>query len=59
MQCSGGGGLVERDQRLLKENGLLFNADGDQIETEAPLQVFTRWYGFSLTFPSTEIYGET
>ena len=22
-----------------------------------PLQIFTRWYGFSLTFPDTEIYG--
>jgi len=40
------------------ENGLLFNSDGAQIETEAPLQVFTRWYGFSLTFPETEVYGE-
>ncbi len=40
------------------ENGLLFNEDGDQIEAESPLQVFTRWYGFSLTFPATEIYGE-
>ena len=40
------------------ENGLLFDEDGDQVETEAPLQVFTRWYGFSLTFPATEIYGE-
>ncbi len=41
------------------ENGLLFNEDGDQIEAESPLQVFTRWYGFSLTFPATEIYGES
>ena len=22
----------------------------------AALQVFTRWYGFSLTFPDTEVY---
>ena len=41
------------------ENGLLFNESGEQIEAEAPLQVFTRWYGFSLTFPATEIYGES
>ena len=41
------------------ENGLLFNEDGDQMEAESPLQVFTRWYGFSLTFPATEIYGES
>ena len=23
---------------------------------ERPLQLFTRWYGFALTFPHTEIY---
>jgi len=40
------------------ENGLLYNESGDRVEAEAPLQVFTRWYGFSLTFPATEIYGE-
>ncbi len=40
------------------ENGLLFSEDGTQLEAEAPLQVFTRWYGFSLTFPDTEIYGD-
>lgn len=40
------------------ENGLRFAADGTRAEVESPLQVFTRWYGFSLTFPHTEIYGE-
>ena len=39
------------------ENGLLFNEAGDEIEADSPLQVFTRWYGFSLTFPATEVYG--
>ena len=39
------------------ENGLLFNGDGEEIEADSPLQVFTRWYGFSLTFPETEVYG--
>ncbi len=41
------------------ENGLLYNESGDRVEAEAPLQVFTRWYGFSLTFPATDIYGES
>lgn len=40
------------------ENGLRYSEDGTQLEAEAPLQVFTRWYGFSLTFPETEIYRE-
>jgi len=38
------------------ENGLLYAANGDKLETLRPLQVFTRWYGFSLTFPGTEIW---
>ena len=40
------------------ENGLRFAEDGSRVEVEHPLQVFTRWYGFSLTFPHTEVYGE-
>jgi hypothetical protein len=26
---------------------------------EPPMQLFTRWYGFSFTFPGCEVYGET
>jgi hypothetical protein len=36
--------------------GVLRSADGGKLEMERPLQVFTRWYGFALTFPETEIY---
>lgn len=36
--------------------GVLFDADGTKREVERPLQVFTRWYGFALTFPGTEVY---
>ena len=39
------------------ENGLRFTEDGTHAEVEHPLQVFTRWYGFSLSFPDTEVYG--
>ncbi|MEM7414875.1 MAG: DUF3179 domain-containing (seleno)protein [Gemmatimonadota bacterium] len=38
------------------EDGILFGADGDRKERSRPLQVYTRWYGFSLTFPDTEIF---
>jgi Protein of unknown function (DUF3179) len=32
--------------------------DGERrLETARPMQVFTRWYGFSLTFPETRVYG--
>lgn len=37
-------------------NGVMYDAAGNAVEIEAPLQVFTRWYGFSLTFPDTEIW---
>jgi uncharacterized protein DUF3179 len=38
------------------ENGLFHDASGARAEIDRPLQVFTRWYGFSLTFPHTEIF---
>ncbi len=40
------------------EGGLLYDGTGVRVRKDRPLQVFTRWYGFSLTFPQTEIYGE-
>ena len=40
------------------EGGVMRGADGRRMEASRPLQIFTRWYGFSLTFPGTEIYGE-
>jgi hypothetical protein len=39
------------------EDGLAYEASGARSDALRPLQVFTRWYGFSLTFPDTEIYG--
>lgn len=38
------------------EDGILYGSDGARKERNRPLQVFTRWYGFSLTFPDTEVY---
>ena len=40
------------------EGSILYDPDGTRAEAARPLQIFTRWYGFSLTFPDTEIYGE-
>lgn len=47
---------LSNGQRI--ENGVLFEPDGRRATIRRPLQVFTRWYGFSLTFPNTEIFGE-
>ncbi len=38
------------------EDGILFDRMGARKDRNRPLQVFTRWYGFSLTFPETLIY---
>ena len=40
------------------DGDVLYRADGTRAGRDRPRQVFTRWYGFSLTFPGTEIYGE-
>ena len=37
-------------------DGVLYDADGLRLEIKRPLQLFTRWYGFALTFPRTTIY---
>lgn len=37
-------------------DGVLRDAAGERLDLERPLQLFTRWYGFALTFPETEIY---
>jgi hypothetical protein len=41
------------------QGGVYLEAEGAKIEADRPLQIFTRWYGFALTFPETEIYGES
>ncbi len=41
------------------EGSVLFDPDGNRAEAVRPLQIFTRWYGFALTFPGAGIYGET
>jgi hypothetical protein len=52
------------DERLRLDGGAVFakgrlyDADGQQQSVERPMQLFTRWYGFALTFPGTEIYEE-
>ena len=42
---------------LVLEGGVLKDASGRRLEMERPLQLFSRWYGFALTFPGTTIYG--
>ena len=39
-------------------NGRLYDPSGEELPTEQPLHLFARWYGFSLTFPGCEVYGD-
>jgi hypothetical protein len=38
------------------DGSVLYDSDGTRVEAARPLQIFTRWYGFALTFPNAEIY---
>ena len=44
-------------EELVLESGVLRDASGERLEMDRPLQLFSRWYGFALTFPGTTIYG--
>ena len=37
------------------QNGQLKNEAGEQVDIDQPQQIFTRWYGFALTFPKAEV----
>ncbi len=39
-------------------NGTVCDSQGQTINPKRPQMMFTRWYGFSYTFPGCEIYGE-
>ena len=48
--------FYENPVHLVRGEGVwLFDADGNRVNAEQPQQIFTRWYGFSLTFPETEV----
>ena len=49
---------VRLDKGQVVRSGALFLSRGERRTTERPQYVFTRWYGFSLTFPGTEVYGQ-
>lgn len=49
---------VRLDNGAVVRDGLLFDSGGKRATVERPQQVFTRWYGFALTFPGCDIFGE-
>jgi hypothetical protein len=38
--------------------GVLLDRRGEAQPAERPQQMFTRWYGFALTFPGSEVFGQ-
>ena len=47
---------VRLDTGAVVRSGVLLDRDGKGQNTERPLQNFTRWYGFALTFPGCEVF---
>jgi hypothetical protein len=52
------GNEIHLDNGAVVRSGLLFSARGKRREVKRPQQIFTRWYGFALTFPGCEIFGQ-
>ena len=51
------GDALGLDSGATIRSGRLYDAYGTELPTTQPLHLFSRWYGFSLTFPRCEIYG--
>jgi len=49
---------VRLNNRSVVRSGVLFDHGGKRQTAERPQQVFTRWYGFALTFPGCEVFGQ-
>ena len=59
---AGGAAIDDRGVRLdsgaAVRSGVMYDAAGGRVAVERPQQIFTRWYGFALTFPGPEVFGE-
>jgi hypothetical protein len=51
------GSTVRLDDGSVRD-GVLLDRRGRAVSAERPQQVFTRWYGFALTFPATSVYAK-
>jgi hypothetical protein len=56
-EAHGHGDHLHFDDGPTYANGVFQDAAGERPDPERPLQLFTRWYGFSLTFPGSAIHG--
>jgi len=49
---------IRFDNGSVFRSGVLYNRDGVAQSPDRPQQLFTRWYGFALTFPGSEVFGQ-
>src|SRR5260370_12085989 len=52
------GGEIRLDNGAVMRDGVLLDRGGKRQLVERPQQVFRPWYGFALTFPGCEVFGE-
>jgi hypothetical protein len=53
-----GGQEILLDGGVKVRAGVLIDRNGGRRRAERPQQMHTRWYGFALTFPGCEVFGE-
>ena len=46
------------DNGLVIRSGALLGPEHVLLPIDKPQQIFTRWYGFALTFPGPDVYGQ-
>ncbi len=54
--CHWEGEELHLDTREVLKDSRLYNEQGVLLSCTRPLHTFTRWYGFSYTFPNCDIY---
>jgi Protein of unknown function (DUF3179) len=52
-------GDVRLDTGAVVRSGVLLDRGGRVQKMERPQQIFTRWYGFALSFPGADIFGQS
>jgi hypothetical protein len=52
------GNELHLDNGAVIRSGVLFDRKGNRQAADDPQQIFTRWYGFALTFPGCEVFGQ-
>lgn len=52
------GPMLRLDDGSTVGAGRIVSRDGGPVPVQRPRQMFTRWYGFSLTFPGSDVFGE-